>query len=181
MAKNYTNESYAVNKYSEGIVYIGAENDYELTLEQFLKENPNLTEKDFEYWKNISDEIYKEEDLLTTKITRKNVSIHGLEETQLASAPSAEHEFLSFEDADKLTRADIVNPKFIYWLAKRELTENQFNRFYEYYSQGKTLIEIAENEGVSHTSISRSISSSEKKIKKILKNICTKHSIFDVM
>ena len=99
----------------------------------------------------------------------------------MASAPSAEYEFLSFEDTDKLTRADIVNPKFIYWLAKRELTENQFNRFYEYYSQGKTLIEIAENEGVSHTSISRSISSSEKKIKKILKNICTKHSIFDVM
>ena len=47
MAKNYTNESYAINKYSEGIVYRGADGDYEITLEGFLKENPNMTEEDF--------------------------------------------------------------------------------------------------------------------------------------
>lgn len=180
MAKNYTKESYSVNKYSDGIVYRGAEFDYELTLEDFLRENPNMTQADFEYWKNISDELYKE-DLLTTAITRKNVSIHEIEETDLVSTPSAEIEFLNFEDANKLTRDDIVNPRFIYNIAKKESTEIQFIRFLKYYSQGKTLEEIAEEEGVRHTSILRSISLCEKKIKKFIENICTKWRIFDVM
>ena len=181
MAKNFAKEIYAVNKYSEGIVYPGAKFDYELTLEDFLREEPNMTQADFEYWKNISDEIYKEEDLLTTNTTRKNISIHEIEETNLVSVPSAESEFFKSKDANKITREDIVNPRFIYSIAKKELTEIQYIRFLKYYSQAKTLDEIAEEEGVNHTSILRSITSSEKKIKKILKNICTKHSIFDVM
>lgn len=181
MAKNYAKECYAVNKYSDGIVYPGAKFDYELTLEDFLREDPNMTQADFEYWKNISDGIYKEEDLLTTATTRKNISIHEIEESNLVSAPSAESEFFKFEDANKLTREDIVNPRFIYRIAKKELTEIQYIRFLKYYSQGKTLEDIAEEEGVNHTSILRAIDLSEKKIKKILKNICTKHSIFDVM
>ena len=39
MSKNYTKEHYAINKYRTGIVYKGAEGNYEITMEGFLQEN----------------------------------------------------------------------------------------------------------------------------------------------
>ena len=125
MAKNYTNESYAINKYSEGIVYRGADGDYEITLEGFLKENPNMTEEDFAYWKSVSDELYKKEDIQTTAITRKNVSINEIEETQLVSVESAEFEFLRLESEGEFTKEEVMNPHFILEIAKQELPEIQ--------------------------------------------------------
>ena len=107
MSKNYTKEHYAINKYRKGIVYRGAEGNYEITMEGFLQENPNMTEADFDYWKSLSDELYKEEDRKSNEITRMNVSISDIEETQLVSVESAETEFvrsISEEDIFKTVK-----------------------------------------------------------------------------
>ena len=40
------------------IVYAGSDETIEITLEQFLEENPGMTEEDFNFWKNWSDEDY---------------------------------------------------------------------------------------------------------------------------
>ncbi len=181
MAKNYKKESYAINKYSNGIVYIGVKSIFELTLEQFLKENPNMSQSDFEYWKNISDELYKEEDLRTMEISKRSVSINEIAETRLMATESAEDAFFRLEDTGNPTREDIVNAQFIYDLAKKVLTAIQYERFFKYYSEGKKLKEIAKIEGVNFASVSRSILLSERKIKKVLGEICKKHSILDVI
>lgn len=181
MAKNYANESYAVNKYSEGIVYRGTDGDYEITLESFLKENPNMTEEDFAYWKSVSDELYKEEDIQTTAITRKNVSINEIEETQLVSVESAEFEFLRLESEGEFTKEEVMNPYFILEIAKQELPEIQLRRFISRYIEGKTEDVIAAEEGVNQSSISRSLSGAENKIKKVIRKLCIKNGIFDVI
>ena len=45
--KNYKDSDYAVNKFSEGIVYRFADKTVELTLSDFLEAYPGMTEQDF--------------------------------------------------------------------------------------------------------------------------------------
>ena len=53
MAKNYNRSEYALNKFSDSIVYSGSDGAYELTKEAFLASDPTLTEEDFKYWKHF--------------------------------------------------------------------------------------------------------------------------------
>ena len=70
MARNYRQSDYAKNKYSSNIVYAGSDETIEITLEQFLKENHGMTEEDFLYWKNWSDEDYLEQIRRETNIKK---------------------------------------------------------------------------------------------------------------
>jgi hypothetical protein len=45
--KNFENNDYALNKHSEGIVYRFADETTEVTLEDYLVENPDKTSADF--------------------------------------------------------------------------------------------------------------------------------------
>ena len=45
--KNYKDSDYALNKYSEGIVYKFADRIVEITLSAYLTENPDKTAEDF--------------------------------------------------------------------------------------------------------------------------------------
>ena len=50
--KNYKNSSYAANKYSKDVVYNSeVSGSTAITLENFLRSDPTLTEADFEFWK----------------------------------------------------------------------------------------------------------------------------------
>ena len=74
--KNYKNSSYAANKYSKDIVYNSeVSGNTAITLEDFLKSDPTLTEADFEFWKNWSDENYRVESKETNNKTKKDVSL----------------------------------------------------------------------------------------------------------
>jgi len=64
--KNYRDSDYAVNKFSKGIVYRFDDETIEITLEDYLRENPDKTEEDFLRLKAISDEIFLEEIRLET-------------------------------------------------------------------------------------------------------------------
>ena len=82
---NYRYSDYAVNKYSKAIVYRFADKVIEVTLEAYLAENPGKTVQDFEELKILSDEIYFEKDRSENAQTKKNLSIHGIEETDRLS------------------------------------------------------------------------------------------------
>ncbi|MDR0818701.1 MAG: RNA polymerase subunit sigma-24, partial [Oscillospiraceae bacterium] len=56
--KNYQNSDYALNKFSKGIVYRFTDGIVEVTLADYLAENPGRTETDFRILKEASDENY---------------------------------------------------------------------------------------------------------------------------
>lgn len=133
MSKNYTKDHYAINKYRKGIVYRGVDGNYEITMEGFLQENPNMTEADFDYWKALSDELYKEEDRKSNEITRMNVSIGDIEETQLVSVESAETEFVRSISEEDIFKMEIMSAQLILRIAREELSDIQLRRFLSYY------------------------------------------------
>lgn len=86
--RDYRKSDYAINKYSPNIVYRFHDEIVEVSLEDYLKENPDKTEQDFAELKALSDEIYYEQDRAESAQTRKDVSIHGLEEMDCCSNPA---------------------------------------------------------------------------------------------
>ena len=60
--RNYKDSDYALNRYSKGIVYKFADGIVEITLEDYLRDNPDKTEEDFAELKAMSDEIYYQQD-----------------------------------------------------------------------------------------------------------------------
>ena len=89
---NYRKSDYAINKNSPNIVYRFHNEIIEITLEDYLEENPDKTEHDFAELKAQSDQIYYEQDRSESAQTRKDVSIHGLEEMDCCSTRPLEEE-----------------------------------------------------------------------------------------
>ena len=166
MARNYRQSDYAKNKYSNNIVYAGLDETIEITLEQFLYENPGMTEEDFKYWKNWSDEDYLIADRKDTNEAKHTVSIHSIEATELVSIPSAEDiviEKLSRESERVYTMKDAE-------AVLSKLTDIQRRRYLLYEVYGLSTPQIALSEGVSQYTVWESIDSAKKRIKKVLKS-----------
>ena len=166
MARNYRQSDYAKNKYSGNIVYAGSDETIEITLEQFLEENPGMTEEDFAYWKNWSDEDYYSIDRKDSIEAKHTVSIHSIEETELVSIPSTEEVVM-----EKLNRE---NERF-YTMKDAEavlskLTDIQRRRYLLYEVYGLSTPQIALIEGVSQYTVWESIDAAKKRIKKVLRN-----------
>ena len=166
MARNYRQSDYAKNKYSSNIVYAGSDETIEITLEQFLEENPGMTEEDFFYWKNWSDEDYCAIDRKDSIEAKHTVSIHSIEETELVSVPSAEDiviEKLSRENERVYTMKDAE-------AVLSKLTDIQRRRYLLYEVCGLSTPQIALSEGVSQYTVWESIDAAKKRIKKVLRN-----------
>ena len=165
MARNYRQSDYAKNKYSSNIVYTGSDETIEITLEQFLEENPGMTEEDFVYWKNWSDDDYCTIDRKDSIEAKHTVSIHSIEETELVSVPSAEDiviEKLSRENQRVYTMKDAE-------AVLSKLTDIQRRRYLLYEVCGLSTPQIALSEGVSQYTVWESIDAAKKRIKKVLK------------
>ena len=91
--RDYRKSDYAINKYSPNIVYRFHDEIVEVSLEDYLKENPDKTAQDFTKLKALSDEIYYEQDRAESAQTRKDVSIHGLEETEHCATRALDEEW----------------------------------------------------------------------------------------
>lgn len=91
--RDYRKSDYAINKYSPNIVYRFQDEIIEISLDDYLKENPDKTEQDFSELKALSDAIYYDQDRSENAQTRKDVSIYGLEETDCCSTRSLEDEW----------------------------------------------------------------------------------------
>lgn len=163
--KNFTNNDYALNKVNkEAIVYRFTDGIAEVTLENYLRENPGKTEGDFKELKALSDEDYKERDREDYRLTYKNVSLHGLDETDACCVPSPE-EILIDEPERKAKKERMRRQAY---QALSTLTEVQRRRYIQHHVDGMTMREIAEMEGSFFTTVHQSIQAAEKKIKKYL-------------
>jgi DNA-directed RNA polymerase specialized sigma24 family protein len=162
--KNFIDSDYAANKKASGIVYRFADKTVEITLEDYLRENPGKTATDFAELKAISDNDYYERDRSEYRQTWKNVAIDGFEEILVSPDPSPEDSVISMpEQAEVFARKNKLAAQV---LAK--LTDVQRRRYLLYHGQGKTYREIAVLEKVHFTSVEESVVAAEKRIKKIL-------------
>lgn len=159
--KNYKDSDYALNKYSDGIVYRFADVIMEVSLADFLAENPGKTPADFEALKKFSDNDYLDQVRAENRQTKKNVSIHGMEESHdLGSVPLAD-EYIEASEREKAVIA------YSLLMESGLLTETQERRFNLHIIGRLSLREIAERESVHFTSVDESIASAMKKFKKI--------------
>ena len=162
--RDYRKSDYAINKYSPNIVYRFHDEIIEVALEDYLKENPDKTEQDFAELKALSDEIYYEQDRAESAQTRKDVSIHGLEETEHCATRALDEEW-------EERVVDIQNRKYA-WKALEQLftvgalTEVQKRRFRLHVFQGLSTRQIGRMEGTSHQAVAKSINLAIAKLKK---------------
>ena len=103
--KNYRKSDYALNKFSEGIVYQFSDRTLEISLEDFLRDNPGKTEADFMALKAVSDEIYLEQARLETAQGNKTFSMTGLEDAIAHPAPSLDDSYIMSDDRRRVKLA----------------------------------------------------------------------------
>jgi DNA-directed RNA polymerase specialized sigma24 family protein len=162
--KNYTNSDYAVNKNAEGIVYHFADQTVEVTLEDYLEENPDKTAADFVALKALSDSDYYETERSDYRQTWKNTPLDSLfaEEAAILSIPSVEDDFIEGQEHE----AAHTKRKSVARLALDKLTETQRRRYLMHHVEGLTTRQIAERECVNQSKIFNSLKLAEKKIHK---------------
>ena len=161
--KNYNQIDYAINKNAAGIVYRFADGNIEITLADYLRENPDKTAADFAELKAMSDSDYYETDRSDYRQTWKNTPLEMLleDESAILAVPSVEDEFIEHKEREAVYAKQIVTAR----LAMGKLTETQRRRYLMYHVQGMTYREIADVEGVLHSKIQKSLLAAEKKIK----------------
>lgn len=165
--KNYTDSDYAINKNAKGIVYRFADQTVEITLEDYLRENPDKTEADFTKLKFLSDSDYCEQVKSDYRQTWKNVPICDADTLDIFyTTPSSEDEFINQGEraTQEQQRYDTA------MLALGELTDVQLRRYLMYHVQGLSTWKISEIEGTNQKSVHESLQSAEKKIRKFLTN-----------
>lgn len=163
--RNYRKTDYAINRYSPNIVYRFDNEIVEVTPEDYLKENPDKTRQDFSDLKALSDDIYYEQDRLESAQTRKDISIHGLEEMDCCATLPLEDEWEELVTAIQNRRNARLTLKQL--LYKDVLTKAQKRRFLLYLFHGLSTRQIGRMEGVSHQAVAKSFSQAIKKLKKI--------------
>lgn len=124
---------------------------FEMSIEDFDAWKARLTEEALEYRRH--------DDL----ITRRNVSIENLIETDLVCEESVEDEYIREEEERQTYEKQMREAKEL--LSK--LTPIQRDRYYKYAALGKTPTEIAEEDGVAQPSVFESIERAKAKIEKL--------------
>lgn len=163
--KNYRDSDYAVNKFSKGIVYRFGDETIEITLEEFLRDNPDKTEEDFLRLKAVSDGIFLEEIRYETAQGRKRVSIQDLENNLACAIPPVDEQYIQQEKREQEKR------KLDKLFREAGLSEKQKHRLYLHCVEGKTFRAIAETEGVHWTSVEECVKFALKKLKKYYSKI----------
>ena len=163
--KNYKDSDYALNKFSEGIVYRFADRVVGIKLEDYLTENPGKTAQDFLELKALSDEIYHQQVISENRTSRLDISINGLEETEALATVSLDTELIHKSDSKNAMEA------VKQLLDSKDLTEVQRRRFILHFFQGLSYRQIASLEGVHFTSVHESIEAATIKLQKFFEKI----------
>lgn len=164
--KNFTDNDYAINKFSKGIVYRFSNKTVEITLERYLAENPEKTEIDFLELKALSDEIYHEQDKSENSQTKKNTSLCLLEDTDECSTKSFEDEYFGELERKEKRLKDIEKTNRVLGC----LTTIQRKRYLLNIKTGLTTRQISKLEQVNFQAVAKSISAAKKKINIFLQN-----------
>lgn len=159
--RRFQNTDYVRNKYSKGILYKVSDGYIEVTLEDYIKENPDKTEEDFMELKQISDAIYYEQDQEEASYARRKEEVE-VEEIMDEEASLLDIRLIKQEEKEEMTKAvkQLLNNK--------DLTFIQRRRFYLHFFEGMSYREIAKQEGIYYTSVRDSIQLAIKKIKKYI-------------
>lgn len=156
---DYKKSNYAINKVRKGIVYRNNDGSIlEVTFEKIAEENPNFTVEDFEKLKELSDELYHEEDK-SDWIYHHYVkeSLESDPNNKLFSASALEDKLISAE-ADKQFRMKLQQ------VMDTVLTLTEKRRFLKYVVESMTLSEIAKIENCSIRAVWGSIKEARRKI-----------------
>ena len=161
--KNYKDSDYALNKFSEGIVYRFTDSVIEITLSDYLSENPEKTVEDFRKLKALSDEIYLDQAQNEDKKTRRNTSLEQVEEILICKRPTPEQEVLmALNECEESIREN--KQLEVAKLSLQTLTPIQRRRYLMCHVYGLSMRQIADIEGVGHSKIQRSLDAAKNKI-----------------
>lgn len=161
--KEYWKSDYALNKRSPSIVYQFATGLVEITLEDYIRENPGKTEEDFLALKAISDGIYQEQFSRLKAQTRRELPLFDFAHV---STPSAEQDM---ERKLRLHELEDVRVRLERFIGSGLLTEIQKRRFYLYCIRNLSIRKIARAEGVRQFAIWKSLNLCQKKFLSFLK------------
>ncbi|GHV47871.1 hypothetical protein FACS189499_06150 [Clostridia bacterium] len=162
--KNFTDSDYALNKYSDGIVYKFSDKIVEVTRADFLTSNPDKTEKYFRKLKEISDSINLEQVRKKNAQTKRHTSFDELKNSANNFMPSPETIVIDVREEIEKKNIHIQFAK----LAFGKLTDVQRRRYILHHVRGLSSYAIAKMEGTNHKTVYESLVLAEKKIKKIL-------------
>jgi len=162
----FKKSNFAANKYKEGIVYHFVDGStVEITLTDYLSDNPDKNERDFIELKELSDQIYYEQVLEENRYQRRKTSLGKIEGKELFSTPSL---YIQYEQRENIKRISETAAALV--LDEKELTEVQRRRFVLHFIEGFSYRKIADFENVHFTSVQESIEACIKKLNKKLKN-----------
>jgi len=161
---NYTNNDYALNRYSDGVVYNFADCIKEITFADCLAENPAMTEDDFRALKEFSDSNYLKTDRAENAKNKRNISFHEFSSKFEGLVKSPEELHINEIDAQE-EREQYKHRLEIAKRAMGKLTDVQRRRYLMYRVKGVSSHKIAELEGKNHKTILESLYAAEKKLK----------------
>ena len=157
----YNESIYALNKFSENIVYKFADGIHEVTLEDYLKANPDKNEDDFKSLKAMSDEMFYDEDRADSRHGKKKLSLEYMKETDMVQTVTIDEELIHKQNGQVALQSAYE------LLEGKELTEIQRRRFILHYFKNVPAREIARREGVCHSSVLRALELARRKLKNI--------------
>ncbi len=159
MAKYYHSD-YALNKKTDSIIYRLADGSLvEITMEDYLSQNPELTEEQFHELKELSDEMFKDE-MNADKQEHRTVKKQGNEKNKVILQQSQDDMLIEDEEREKIRS---VTNKL---LASGKLSKTQERRFKAHYYDGKSYRQIGREESVSQVAIFKSVKNAVAKLKK---------------
>ena len=133
-------------------------------------ENTEMKLSDFDTIKQLLTEETRQEFNADWKVTKLNVDLDKLENTELLSVQSVEDDYIAKQDAVE----DYRTIETAMSVLDAALNEKQKRWFLMAHSDGLSDREIARREGVAHTTVSRGMAVIGKKIKKYLRNFSAK-------
>lgn len=134
----------------------------EITLEDYIRENPDKTEEDFLALKAISDEIYQRQFSRIKAQVRRELPIL---DCARFSAPSAEQ---VMERKITLRELEHTRTRLEEFIRSGPLTQIQQRRFRLYCIRGLSTRQIARAEGVRQFAVWKSLTLCQKKFQKFL-------------
>lgn len=134
--RKYQDSDYAVNKFSPNIVYRFADGIVEVTLQDYLRDNPGKTEQDFAELKVLSDEIYYIQDRDDTRYGKRKNTLGAIEESERFATGSPDIELIQNTDEQNARAAAMQ------LLDSDDLTDIQRRRFILHFFQGLSYRQI---------------------------------------
>ena len=146
----------------------------DITLENFLRSDPTLTEADFEFWKKWSDQNYLEESRVNNKQSWKAVSLSNLDYI-LDSTQLSLEEMVEDKTMEGLV-LQTLNQTVSVLLSDSVLTETMKVRFEMFYIQGMKVVEIAKAQGVDEKAVRKSLKLIKEKLINVFNELWDKNN-----